>query len=170
MKQKFESGKSSPHTFLPGQKVWLSSKDIAISRPASRKLTPRQLGPYEVTERTGELTYRLNLPPSMRQHPVFHVDRLSPWMGNDINGQDPPPPQPIQINNELKYKVENILDSRKYRDQHQYLVQWQGYDAGHNSWEPATNLTHCTDLINTFHLAHPSAPCRLPASLFITLP
>jgi hypothetical protein len=64
MKESFESDKPRPHTFAPGQKVWLSSKDIPVSSP-SRKLAPRQLGPYEVLERTGELTYRLALPPSV---------------------------------------------------------------------------------------------------------
>lgn len=169
MKQTFETNKPPPHTFHPGQQVWLSSKDISTSHP-SRKLAPRQLGPYEVAERTGDLTYRLLLPPSMRQHPVFHVDRLSPWHGNDVNGQTPPPPEPIQVNNEPEYEVEQILDSRKYRNQYQYLVQWKGYHAGHNSWEPATHLTHCQQLLNTFHTAHPSAPRRLSASAFATLP
>jgi hypothetical protein len=94
MKEIFEANKPLPHIFHPGQKVWLSSKDINTLYP-SRKLTPRQLGPYEVTERTGNLTYRLLLPPSMQQHPVFHVDHLSPWRGNEINGHTSPPLQPI---------------------------------------------------------------------------
>ena len=81
MKQTFEAGKPARHTFAPRQKVWLSSKDISLPQ-MSRKLAPRQLGPYEVLERTGDLTYRLELPPSMHQHLVFHVDRLSPWHGN----------------------------------------------------------------------------------------
>jgi hypothetical protein len=169
MKQTFEANKPTPHTFSPGQQVWLSSKDIHTSHP-SRKLTPRQLGPYKVTERTGPLTYRLQLPPSMHQHPVFHVDRLSPWHGNEINGHSPPPPEPIQIDNELEYEVENILDSRKYRNQYQYLVKWKGYDSGHNSWEPTNNLTHSQQLIDTFHSQHPSAPRRLSAAAFATLP
>jgi len=169
MKQTFEANKPPPHTFSPGHKVWLSSKDILTSHP-SRKLAPRQLGPYEVLERTGELTYRLRLPPGMHQHPVFHVDRLSPWHGNDVNGSDPPPPPPVQVDDALEYEVERILDSRKYRNQYQYLVKWEGYDAGHNSWEPATHLTHCPDLTQAFHAAHPSAPRRLSASLFSSLP
>src|ERR1700680_3632287 len=169
MKHAFEAGKPPPHIFTPGQRVWLSSKDIPISSP-SRKLAPRQLGPYEVLERTGDLTYRLQLPSYMHQHPVFHVDRLSPWKGNNVNGQQPPPPAPVQIDEELEYEVETILDSRKFRNQYQYLVKWKGYDAGHNSWEPISHLTHCTELIDTFHSMHPSAPRRLSASLFTTLP
>jgi hypothetical protein len=169
MKRTFESDKPPPHVFTPGQKVWLSSKDIALSSP-TRKLAPRQLGPYEVLERTGELTYRLKLPPQMHQHPVFHVDRLAPWHGNTVNGFNAPPPDPIKIDDALEYEVEQILDSRRYRNQHQYLVKWRGYDAGHNSWEPAIHLTHCPDLINTFHVAHPSAPRRIAASVFSTLP
>jgi hypothetical protein len=169
MKQKFESHKPPPHVFTPGQKVWLSSKDILTSHP-SRKLTPRQLGPYEVAERTSDLTYRLQLPLSMRQHPVFHVDRLSPWHGNTVNGHNPPPPEPIQVDQELEYEVERVLDSRKYRNQYQYLIKWRGYDAGHNSWEPATHLTHSQELVDAFHTEHPSALRRLTASVFATLP
>ena len=106
----------------------------------------------------------------MRQHPVFHVDHLSPWHANEVHGYTPPPPQPIEIDNDLEYEVEGILNSQKYHNQHQYLVKWKGYDTGHNSWEPATNLTHCTDILDTFHSEHPAAPWRLPMSIFATLP
>ena len=169
MKDTFEKGKAPPHVFTPGDKVWLSAKDISLTSQ-SRKLAPRQLGPYSVLERTGTLTYRLALPPSMRQHPVFHVDRLSPWEGNEIHGRDPPPPEPVEIDDNLEYEVEQILDSRKYRNQFQYLIKWRGYDHGHNSWEPTANLTHCADLIDAFHTKHPAAPRRIAASHFMTLP
>ena len=106
----------------------------------------------------------------MRQHPVFHVDRLSPWEGNEIHGQALPPPDPVEVDNNLEYEVEQILDSRKYRNQLQYLVKWQGYDHGHNSWEPMANLTHCSELLRTFHANHPAAPRRLAASIFAAMP
>jgi len=169
MKESFESNKLRPHVFAPGQKVWLSAKDISTSHPV-RKLAPRQLGPYKVLERTGQLTYRLDLPPSMRQHPVFHVDRLSPWNGNAVNGFTPPPPPPDHIDDVDEYEVEAVLDSRKYRNQYQYLIKWKGYDAGHNSWEPATNLTNSAELTEAFHIAHPSAPRRLSSAIFAALP
>ena len=169
MKRTFEKEKPPPHSFSSREKVWLNSKDIGLTS-TSRKLTLRQLSPYEVLERTGELTYCLCLPPFMHQHPVFHIDRLSPWSGNSVNGFDPPPPPPVEIDDELEYEVESILDSRKYRNQYQYLVKWKGYDAGYNSWEPAAHLTHSTDLFTAFHTTHPSALCHLAASLFETLP
>lgn len=170
MKEQFEAHKPAPRPFAPGDKVWLSSKDITLTSP-SRKLAPRQLGPYEVLERTGELTYRLALPPSMRQHPVFHIDRLSRWGGNDVHGREPPPPDPIAVDDDLEYEVETVCDSRKYRNQYQYLIKWKGYDAGHNSWEPARNVSaHCAKLVWAFHKAHPAAPRRIAAATFAALP
>jgi hypothetical protein len=122
MKQTFELNKPPPQMFTSGEKVWLSSKDINVSSPG-RKLTPQQLGSYEVIDCTGELTYCLRLPPSMHQHPVFHVDRLSPWHGNEANGLNAPPPSAVQIDNKIEYEVEAILDSHKYQNQYQYLVK-----------------------------------------------
>jgi hypothetical protein len=169
MKQTFEAGKPPPHTFQSGDKVWLASKDINTSHH-SRKLAPRQLGPYEVLERTSNLTYRLRLPMGMHQHLVFHVDRLSPWKGNDVNSCDPPPSEPVEVEDQLEYEVQEILDSCKYRNQYQFLVKWKGYNARHNSWEPAAHLTHSTELVDAFHATHPSAPRCLSSTLFTTLP
>ena len=41
------------------------------------KLSPRFIGPFEILERVGTITYRLALPPSMSGvHEVFHVSML----------------------------------------------------------------------------------------------
>ena len=41
------------------------------------KLSPRFIGPFEILERIGTVTYRLTLPPSMSSvHEVFHVSML----------------------------------------------------------------------------------------------
>ena len=90
--------------------------------------------------------------------------------GHDNPGQQPPPPDPIQVDDALEYEVEQVLNSRKYCNQLQYLVKWQGYDQGHNSWEPATNLTHCAELIKVFHNKHPTTPRQIAASIFAALP
>ena len=41
------------------------------------KLSPRFIGPFEILERMGTVSYRLALPPSMAGvHEVFHVSML----------------------------------------------------------------------------------------------
>jgi len=34
----------------------------------------------------------------------------------------------IEVNGEREYEVEDILDSRIYNCQHQYLIHWHRYD------------------------------------------
>lgn len=94
------------------------------------------------------------------------MNRLSPWHDNGIS--KPPAPEPIIIKGE-EYEVDDILDSRIFRRQLQYLVKWKGYTEGDNSWEPAMNLTHSKNLIARFHRNNPGAPRHIKASLFASL-
>jgi hypothetical protein len=76
-----------------------------------------------------------------------------------------PPPPPVEIEGELEYEVEQILDSQLFRGKLQYLVKWVGYTEEHNTWEPAENLQHTQEAIDIFHRLHPSAPRRIRAML-----
>jgi hypothetical protein len=41
------------------------------------KLTPRFIGPFKITEKTGKVAYQLELPPQLSNvHDVFHVSQL----------------------------------------------------------------------------------------------
>jgi len=111
-KREFEEGKKTAHVFKVGDFVWLDSKKIDIDVP-TRKLGDLRLGPYKILERRGDLSYRLALPKDLsRLHDVFHIDKLSPWKGNDVNGILPPPPEPVMLEDGgLAYEVEEILNS-----------------------------------------------------------
>jgi hypothetical protein len=169
-KEDYERGGAVPHQFQVGDYVWLDSKDLR-TRSKARKLLPLQLGPYRILRKYGKLSYKLDLPQNLsRLHPTFHVDKLSPWKGNDVNGLLPPPPEPVQLDDGEEWEVSEILDSRVSLDADgdkflEYQIRWQGFGAEEDSWEPLENLAHAKRLVTRFHCLHPSAPRRINASL-----
>ena len=47
------------------------------------KLTPRYIGPFEILDRVGRVSYRLALPPSMSHvHPMFHISMFRKFMAD----------------------------------------------------------------------------------------
>jgi hypothetical protein len=130
MKEQFERNKRSAHVFNVGDMVWLTAKNIKIHQKTP-KLGPRQLGPYKVLERIGDLDYCLKLPSYLNLNPIFHVSCLSPWHNNGLH--KPPPPESVVVQGEEEYEVDSIIDSRVYRRQLQYLFCWRGYGEGENT-------------------------------------
>nr|GFA58799.1 uncharacterized protein [Tanacetum cinerariifolium] len=65
--------------FQPGDRVFLK---VSPARGVRRfgikgKLSPRFIGPFEILDRVGEVSYRLALPPQLSHvHNVFHVSLL----------------------------------------------------------------------------------------------
>lgn len=157
MSQDTESDDRADVPFQVGDKVWLSAKHIRTQRP-SKKLDWKRLGPYLITKQIGKVAFRLKLPKSMKVHDVFHASLLSMHWENTIPGHSfDVPPAVVTEDGEEEFEVEQILDSRKYRRQLQYLVKWVGYLPSEQSWEPAFSLTNSQELIDDFHLAHPDA-------------
>ena len=144
-----------PH-FQVGDKVWLEATNLRTDRP-SAKLAHKRLGPYKVSAVISSHAYRLELPPAIKVHPVFHISLLSPHHPNTIEGRKFDEPEPILVDGEEEYEVERILNSRIYRKKKQYLIKWKGWDDSHNTWEPETNVENATDLVTEFHRQNPEA-------------
>ena len=70
------------------------------------------LGPFKVVEKRG-LLYKLDLPNTIKVHPVLLVVLLFKDPDNALPGQVNEPPLPINIEGELEYEVEKILALRK---------------------------------------------------------
>lgn len=155
--------KESP-VFLPGVKVWLMRKFIKTDRPCE-KLDHRRLGPFNIIEKIGNLAYRLELPSSMKIHNVFHVSLLEAYHEDSTPGRFQVPPAPIEMSGHQMFEIEGILDSRIYRKQLQYLVQWKGYGPQDNTWEPLESLETVQDLVEEFHRLNPRKP-RPPRASF----
>ena len=141
--------------FNKGDQVMLSTKyfisPIDKQRP-TKKFTSKYVGPYKVLEKLSTTAYKLELPASMKMHPVFHVSLIKPYKGNpaEFNRQTPPPPEVIIGSNDEEYEVEAILNKRIIRKKPQYLIKWTGYPLYDSTWEPLENLTNAKEMVKDF--------------------
>ncbi len=135
-------------SFDVGQKVYLNSRHINIQHSGSRKLLPRFIGPFSITQRIGPVAYRLQLPKNMKCHNVFHVSLLKKW--NNTDRYQPPPP-PLIIDGEYEYEVEKIIRHEGTQaGKRRFLVAWKCEGPECNTWEPEKNLTNCKDLLQEY--------------------
>ncbi|KAJ9531016.1 hypothetical protein QJQ45_000981 [Haematococcus lacustris] len=137
-----------------GQKVLLSTKNLKLQPGKARKLIPRYVGPFEILLLVGAVAVKLDLPASMsRLHPVFHVLLIKPYTGTDVGFMPPPV---TWMDETPVYYVERLLDHKGVKDNKAsyYLVQWEGYDSTHNTWEPRSNLTDCDKVLAEYNAIH----------------
>src|SRR6266481_4478170 len=79
----------------------------------SKKLADKFLGLYEVIAQPGTHSVTLRLPDSLHAvHPIFHMSMLEPAMTSTILGCFQPPPPPVYVDNEPKFKIAEVLDSK----------------------------------------------------------
>src|SRR4051812_13666004 len=91
-------------SFSVGDQVLLSSSHIHLASQAqrpSRKLQACFIGPYTIISKVSPVAYKLELPPSLSIHPVFHVSLLRPYtmpsMVPDRVPSGPCPPPAITV-------------------------------------------------------------------------
>ena len=161
MTRYYNQRRSPTPQYQVGDKVYLDASDIKTTRP-SAKLSHRNLGPFPIQAKVGTHAYRLRLPPSLKRlHPVFHVVKLTPAPQDPFPGRRPPPaPPPVLVDDVEEYQVEKILDSRMFRRQLQFLVQWEGYGYEHNEWVNEKDV-HAPEKVAEFYRLHPGAPRRI---------
>ena len=144
-----------PIDFDVGDRVWLSLRHYHTDRP-NKKLDSQMAGPFPVLEKVGN-SYKLELPESMRIHPVFSPDKLRRAADDPLPGQVVEPPEPLVIGDEHEWEVEEILASRVCRHRLQYQVKWTGFDED-RTWYPAANFKGSPHRIRDYHQRYPEQP------------
>jgi hypothetical protein len=142
-----------------GDRVWLKRKNVKTTRPSS-KLDYKLLGPYTIIKRVGSPAYKLDLPPNVKIHPVFHISLLEPAQPTTkaIPRHIQPSPLPIILDDEERWEVEEVVDSRRHRGKVQYRVKWTGFYDPDTTWYPAENFRNSPDAITQFHTRYPGKP------------
>jgi len=149
--------------FAVGDRVLLSTQHIKLigERKRARKLTERYIGPYRVKRVVNANAYELELPASLKIHPVINISHLKEYRnGVQLFPHRPvrltrPAPEAIDDNGAPEWLVDRLLDHRKVKRGarliDQYLVEWKGYPISEATWEPIENLTGSIELVTEFN-------------------
>jgi hypothetical protein len=130
---------------------------IMTTRPCD-KLDYQRLGPFVITERINDATFGLDLPATLRRHPVFHSFLLEPCHTSSIPNRVVPPPPPLQLADGPEYEVASILDFKILCNKLYSLVDWLGYSPSDCTWEHVNHVCNAQTLINDFHRRYPNKP------------
>ena len=149
--------------FAVGDRVLLSTEHLALigERRRTRKLTERFIGPYRVKRVVNANAYELELPASLKIHPVINISHLKEYRDGVLAFPDRPvrltrpEPEATDDNGAPEWLVDRLLDHRRVKRGarliDQYLVEWKGYPISEATWEPIENLTGSTELVKEFN-------------------
>jgi len=129
-----------------GDKVFLKvspwKKVLRFGRKG--KLSPRFIGPYEVSERVGPVAYRLILPPELEKiHDVFHVSMLRRYRSDPSHIISP---SEVEIQADMSYEEEPIRilarEVKELRNKRVPLVKvlWLKHGIEEATWETESSM------------------------------
>lgn len=125
----------------------------------SKKLGEKYIGPFEIVKMISPVAAKLNLPETMKIHPVFHISLLKKYnrRPEGLRQDEEIPVPPIMIADHEEFEVEEILDkkvTKRGRGQSiRYLIKWKGYPLSDATWEPIQNLQNAQEVLQEFEQA-----------------
>lgn len=96
------------------------------------KLSPEYAGPFQVVERIGEVAYQLQLHPTAKVHPVFHVSQLKKSVKH---GDREITDMPIFYDNGQQLLIHVVIVEKRIVKKNnaavgQWLIQWSHLPKG----------------------------------------
>jgi len=151
MKKYTDKKRSDVEEYKVEDLVMLSTKDLKYQMIGRRteKLTERFISPYKIKEIVSSNAVKLELPSTVKIHPVVNVSRIRRYIGQ-VEGQKKEQSAPVIIEREEEWEVERILNKRRVRGKNKYLVRWKGFTAESDTWEGRENLENAKEAIEEF--------------------
>jgi len=111
MKKYADRKRREVNDYKVGDLVILSTKDLKYQIVGRRteKLIERFVGPYKVKKIVSSNAVELELPSTIRIHPVVNISRICRYIGQ-VKGQKKEQPAPVIIEGEEEWEVERILN------------------------------------------------------------
>ncbi|KAG8491003.1 hypothetical protein CXB51_014135 [Gossypium anomalum] len=127
------------------QKVKVSRESLKAASDRQKsfgrkgKLSPRFIGPYEISERVGPVAYRLILPPELEKiHNIFHLSMLRRYRSDPSHIINP---SEVEIQSDLSYEEEPVRilahEVKELRNKKISLVKvlWLKHGVEEATWE-----------------------------------
>ncbi len=112
--------------------IWLSFRNIKTTR-SCKDLKDKQLELYQITIKV-EIFYHLRLSVSMKQlHSMFSLKLLRSYFNNFLSEQHSESLRLLTIENDEHWKIDVILNFRRYWGWIQYKIKWTELDQD-NEW------------------------------------
>jgi len=149
MKRYVDQSRKETEKWRKGDRILLSTKDLVFKERPTKKLTERYVGLYMIEEVVSTNVVKLQLPSSMRIHPVVNVSRIVRYK-EQVKGQRKEEGKPVEVEGIEEWGVEKILDKKKIRGVEKYLVRWKGFTAEGDTWERKENLKNAEEALEEF--------------------
>ena len=128
----------------PAQRQQLRTNDNVRGRA---KLQNKYLGPFKVLARVGNIAFKIELPTTVKAHPVIHAEALKLYQPHNREGLEPDPVEPLfttDANGDVVeiFEVADIVASRRAGRTRkatgfkplQYLTKWKHYPLEEAEW------------------------------------
>ncbi len=107
--------------------VWLSFRNVKTTR-LCKDLKDKQLNFYQITAKVN-IFYHFRLSVSMKHlHLMFSSKLLRSYSENSLSEQHSESLRSITIKDNEHWKIDDILNFRRYQDRIQYKVKWKNLD------------------------------------------